>query len=265
MSAKSQFTETKGPEQLKGFGFNVGGAMVKEKSNFSLAVNGQNQYTTPNLSVALPNQTRFDVLDARQPFDNVNINALVDYALTRDQTLRVRVFAEQQQAIQPRHRRLRSSGARLRAGQQPLHVSRARGRTDRPPDVHQYAVDDVVDGLRIAVRYGGADDRRAGRVHAAAARSRPAACTARTCTFASDVDYIRGIHSWRGGVQVYADWYRANLNNNYLGTYTFADNDAFLRGHAAALHAQHRRSVAQLLPRADWRVLPGRLSVPRRV
>ena len=49
-------------------------------------------------------------------------------------------------------------------------------------------------------------------------------------TFASDVDYIRGRHSWRGGTQIYADWYRANLNNNYLGTYTFADNDAFLAG-----------------------------------
>ena len=33
------------------------------------------------------------------------------------------------------------------------------------------------------------------------------------------MDYVRGIHSWRGGVQMYGDWYHANLNNNYLGTY----------------------------------------------
>ena len=49
-------------------------------------------------------------------------------------------------------------------------------------------------------------------------------------TLASDVDYVRGIHSWRGGVQLYGDWYHANLNNNYLGTYTFSSLDAFEAG-----------------------------------
>ena len=36
MSAKSQFTPTKGPEQTRGYGFNIGGALIKDKSNFSL-------------------------------------------------------------------------------------------------------------------------------------------------------------------------------------------------------------------------------------
>jgi hypothetical protein len=49
-------------------------------------------------------------------------------------------------------------------------------------------------------------------------------------TAASDVDYIRGIHSWRGGVQLYADWYHANLNNNYLGTYIFSSLAAYEAG-----------------------------------
>ncbi len=83
-------------------------------------------------------------------------------------------------------------------------------------------------------------------------------------TFASDVDYVRGIHSWRGGVQVYADWYRANLNNNYLGTYIFSSLDAFEAGTPLLYTREHRRSDAELLPRADRRVLPGRLSVRRR-
>ena len=29
---------------------------------------------------------------------------------------------------------------------------------------------------------------------------------------------------------MYADWYRADLNNNYLGTYTFANNAAYEAG-----------------------------------
>ena len=89
MSAKSQFTPTKGPEQTRNWGANIGGAIVTEKSNFSIAVNGQNSYTTPNLSVATPGgETRFDVLGSRQPVEVLNINTLLDYALTRDQTLR---------------------------------------------------------------------------------------------------------------------------------------------------------------------------------
>ena len=89
MSARSQFTPTKADEQFRGYGVTVGGAIVRQKSNFSLSINGQNNYSTPNLNVALPNgQQRFDVLRLRQPFDRVDINGLLDYALTKDQTLR---------------------------------------------------------------------------------------------------------------------------------------------------------------------------------
>ena len=47
MSARNQFTPTKGPEQVRNYGVNVGGALVTQKSNFSLSVNGQSQYSTP--------------------------------------------------------------------------------------------------------------------------------------------------------------------------------------------------------------------------
>ena len=229
MSAKSPFTETKGPEQLKGFGFNVGGAMVKEKSNFSLSVNGQNQYTTPNLSVALPNQTRFDVLNARQHFDNVNISALVDYALTRDQTLRFgysqnnnkrsnlgignydlpeRAFRQDNNRYTFRALEAGPIGRRMFINTR-FTMSWMDFGSRSDTEARTIVVQD-------AFTQGGA--QQAGRVHG------------KNLTFASDVDYIRGRHSWRGGTQVYADWYRANLNNNYLGTYTFADNDAFLAG-----------------------------------
>ena len=54
MSAKSQFTPTKGAEQFRGYGGNIGGALVKNKSNFSLSVNGQSNFSTPNLNAATP-------------------------------------------------------------------------------------------------------------------------------------------------------------------------------------------------------------------
>jgi hypothetical protein len=49
-------------------------------------------------------------------------------------------------------------------------------------------------------------------------------------TLASDVDYVRGINSWRGGIQMYGDWYHATLNNNYLGTYTFSSLEEYEAG-----------------------------------
>ena len=70
--------------------------------------------------------------------------------------------------------------------------------------------------VQDAFTSGGA--QQAGRVHG------------KNLTFASDVDYVRGIHSWRGGVQMYGDWYRANLNNNYLGTYVFSSLAAYEAG-----------------------------------
>ena len=70
--------------------------------------------------------------------------------------------------------------------------------------------------VQDAFTSGGA--QQAGRVHG------------KNMTLASDLDYVRGINSWRGGIQMYGDWYHATLNNNYLGTYTFSSLDAFEAG-----------------------------------
>ena len=165
MNAKSQFTTTKGPEQNVGYGFNVGGAVIKQKSNFSLSVNGQDGYVTPNLTVATPDGARFDVLGQRQQFENVNINGLWDYALTRDQTFRFGYSQNNGRATQPGHRRLRPAGARVHVGQQRLHVPRTRSGPARAAGVHQLAGDDDLARLRQHGQRRSADDRRAGCVH----------------------------------------------------------------------------------------------------
>jgi hypothetical protein len=229
MSAKSQFTETKGPEQLRGYGFNVGGAMVKEKSNFSVSVNGQNEYRTPNLNVALPSETRFDVLDRQQHFNNVNISGLLDYALTRDQTLR---FGYSQNNNRRSNLGIGAYDLPERAFRSDNNAYTFRGLEAGPIGRRTFIntrftmtwrdfgsrsdVEAPTIVVQDAFTQGGA--QQAGRVHG------------RNLTLASDVDHIRGKHSWRGGVQAYADWYRANLNNNYLGTYFFSSNEAFLAG-----------------------------------
>jgi hypothetical protein len=44
------------------------------------------------------------------------------------------------------------------------------------------------------------------------------------------VDYIRGINSYRAGIQLDGGWYDSNANAGYLGTYTFADEAAYRSG-----------------------------------
>jgi len=229
MSARSQFTPTKGAEQTRGYGANIGGALVKEKSNFSVSVNGQSQYTTPNLNVALPTGKRFDVLSLRQPSESVNINGLFDYALTRDQTLR---FGYSQNNNERRNQGIGAYDLPERAFTQENNRYTVRALEAGPIGRRMFintrftmtwmnfgsrsAVEAPTIIVQDAFTSGGA--QQAGRVDG------------RNLTFASDLDYVRGIHSWRGGVQFYGDWYRANLSNNYLGTYVFSNLAAYEAG-----------------------------------
>jgi hypothetical protein len=49
-------------------------------------------------------------------------------------------------------------------------------------------------------------------------------------TLASDLDYVRGINSWRAGVMLYGDWYDSDSVNNALGTYTVSNIAAYQAG-----------------------------------
>jgi hypothetical protein len=229
MSAKSQFTPTKGPEQVRGYGFNIGGAVIPQKSNFSLSVNGQNSYSTPNLTVRTPTGTSFAVLGVRQPFEALSINGLFDYALTRDQTLR---FGYSQNDNTQRNQGIGAYDLPERAFSRDQHRYTIRALEAGPIGRRMFinsrmtmtwmnfgahsATEAPTIIVQDAFNSGGA--QQAGRVDG------------KNLTFASDLDYVRGIHSWRGGVQLYADWYRANLNFNYLGTYTFSSLAAYQAG-----------------------------------
>jgi hypothetical protein len=65
---------------------------MKNKASFSLGINGSTQYITPNAFTYIPGYGQFsEPLPIKQPSDNLGFNGLFDYALTRDQTLRVSV------------------------------------------------------------------------------------------------------------------------------------------------------------------------------
>lgn len=52
----------------------------------------------------------------------------------------------------------------------------------------------------------------------------------RTVGVGSDLDYVRGIHTIRTGLQLDAARWRSDDTSNYLGTFTFESLDEFLAG-----------------------------------
>jgi hypothetical protein len=228
-SGRSPFAATTPPEQLKNYGMGLGGTLVKNKSSFNLFVQGMNSYDTPIINAAASNGTRAEVLPIRTPHDTVFVNAQVDYALTLDQTLRFaynmnhnangnlgigaydyeeRAFSNEFTNNNLRIQHISPVGRRA--------FSRSRVQfiwTDS--DAHSRLEAPTIQVLDAFTR-GGA--QVAGGQHT------------RVVNIGSDLDYVRGIHTLRTGVQLDAGRVHADDTTNYLGTYTFESLDAYNAG-----------------------------------
>jgi hypothetical protein len=231
LAAKSPFLAAKGAEQSRNFGGNIGGALVEGRTSFSANVNGQSMYTTPSLNVVQATGTkRFEVLgNNRAPREFVNANGIVDHALTKDQTLRLS-YNFGRQALHNLGVGNYDLPERAYGGRQLNNQFRAQeagplGRRAfmntrlafRQMDLDLKSVTDAPTIIVLdAFNAGGAQTSQDIRQ--------------RGIQLASDVDYVRGIHSLRAGLQIDADWARAVLRNNYLGTYTFSSLDDYNAG-----------------------------------
>jgi hypothetical protein len=233
LSARNAFAPLKGPEQNDRYSLNIGGALLKQRSSFSLNINGSTQYTAPNIYAATPGgATRVETLLIKTPVDQRNVSALADYALTRDQTLRLGFYDNHynqqnlgvgaydfpERAYSTRnishYFRLQEAGP---VGRRVFINSRfligVFGSSSRS------AVEAPTIRVNDAFTSGGAQQRGGSRQAA--------------FELASDVDYIRGMNSWRAGVQIDRWSSRSDAETNYLGTYTFASLDAYNAGQPA--------------------------------
>jgi hypothetical protein len=229
MSGRSQFTPTRGPEQFRDFGGNIGGTLIQGKTSFSASLNGNSNYVSPILNVVLPDGRRAEALNVRQPSRNVNGNVLVDHALTRDQTLRVGVNfgRRKRENAGVGNYNLPERGFSQEENQNTFRIQEA-GPIGRRAFINtrfsfnwldldmSSATEAPTIIVQDAFTSGGAQQRQV--------------ATVRQTSLASDIDYVRGIHSWRGGVQIDGNWFTASSSFNYLGTYTFSDMEAYLRG-----------------------------------
>ena len=87
-NGSNPFVEVKAPERTQNYDVNVGGAIVPNKSSFSLFVGGRNQFDTPVATYTTLEGKQSQLLE-RRPNNGWNINGLFDYALTKEQMLRI--------------------------------------------------------------------------------------------------------------------------------------------------------------------------------
>jgi hypothetical protein len=230
LSARNPFATRKGPERQQNYGMNLGGSLAKEKASFSLSVQGGTSFLTPYAFSYIPGVGRFsEPLPIRQPSDNMFVYGLFDYALTRDQTLRISVnrnaFTQDNQGVGGNdaiERAFSSENAgtyfRLQeAG--PLgrrFFTNTRVMIGRTTSDSNSAIEAVTYSVVDARTTGGAQ-RRGGR---------------RGTTFSvqSDLDYVRGIQSVRTGISLDGGSYFSNDESNYLGTFLFDSPAAFEAG-----------------------------------
>jgi hypothetical protein len=230
LSGRSPFTPERGPEQFRNAMVGGGGTLVKNKASFNLFFNGTDSFETPNINASrATGGTRSEALTIRSPRDNYSVNGNVDYAVTIDQTLRFgfNVFRNDN----------RNLGIGLydyeeRAFSNETTFGSFRAQQIGPLGRRAF--------LRTRFQYGWNDSNQVSALEAPTIRvldefTRGGAQVrggqhSKILTLGGDLDYVRGLHTWRTGVQLDAGRWRSDDTSNYLGTYTFESLEAFNEG-----------------------------------
>ena len=228
--ARNPMVPRKGPAQSRNLSLSLGGTLIKDKSSFSLYVAETSSYTTPNLLQGVSaSGVQAKNLDLRATNNYLSIGGNLDYAVTKDQTLRlsasrygytngnqgVGVFDEITRAYSSDY-----TGYSVRVQEVgPLgrrFFTNTRFALNWSDSVSHSATEELTTMIVGGYNSGGAQ-MKGGRY-------------TRTFSLMSDLDYVRGRHSVRGGVQFDGGRYRSDAVSNYLGTYTFASQAAFDAG-----------------------------------
>jgi hypothetical protein len=215
----------RGAAQSLMYGVGLNGTLINQRASFQINYNGTDSYSTPlTVTATSAGQVRANA-PIRSPQDNSFYSGGLDYALSRDQVLRLnfngsRFTRENTLGNFDRVERA-SSGEDSSFGlflQQngPLgrrFVLNTRLSVFGGDSTVRSAVEAPTIMVNDAFNSGGA--QRRGGSHA------------RNYFLNSDLDYVRGIHSIRTGLEVQYARSRTDSDSNYFGTYVFEDLAAF--------------------------------------
>jgi hypothetical protein len=231
MSGRSPFAAVRPPERTQDYQFFLGGALITDRLGYNLNFNGLTAWETPLINAALPTGIRAETLGIRTPREFTNFNGNLDYALTKDQVLRVgfnrnttlfrnqgiglydeieRAYAAETTTYQFRMQEAGPLGRRFFMNTR-LFVAWTDSKSTSAVEAPTIRVNDAF--------------TRGGQQLSGGPRSR-------NVTLASDLDYVRGVHSVRMGLNSETAWVGSNAFSNYLGTYTFESLGAFNEGRA---------------------------------
>jgi hypothetical protein len=221
--------QQKGPERTQSYNGGIGGSLIKQKASFSINANSNTSFDTPYYHYFTPDGTPVEGLAPRRPRDNMYLFGLFDYAITKDQTLRMNLSHDQSTSknigiggfdllergytSEDRNSTLRIQEAGP-LGRRFFINTRASINRSRSDSSSLFEVPTI--NVLEAFTSGG-QQRRGG-------------VRSNTINLQSDLDYVRGIHSVRTGLQLNGGSYRSDDSSNYLGTYTFVDLAAFQAG-----------------------------------
>ncbi|MGB2713585.1 MAG: carboxypeptidase regulatory-like domain-containing protein [Vicinamibacterales bacterium] len=229
LDGKNPLVGQRGPAQSLMYGVGLNGTLVSERASFHLNFNGQDSYSTPVLYAATPSGPIKGNSSLRSPADNVFYNGGFDYALTRDQVLRVAFNGSRfnrnnegvgtHDLIERAYSSENSSFGLFIQQNGPLgrrFVLNTRVSIFGSDSVAHSALEAPTIVVNEWFTSGGA--QRRGGIHG------------RNYWLNSDLDYVRGIHSVRTGIEIQYARSRTDSESNYLGTYVFEDLAAFEAG-----------------------------------
>jgi hypothetical protein len=229
LGGSNPFVDVKAPERTQNFDVNIGGAIVPNKSSFSLFAGGRKQFDTPVATYTTIGGGKQSTLLGRRPNDGWNVNSMFDYNLTQSQILRVGYsqnystrsnlgiggfdLAERAYANQTRGNQLRVQEAGP-VGRNMFLNTRLQLRLYKSDSTSQLEAQTirVLDGAtRGGAQVAGGVDQK-------------------DIELSSDLNYVRGNHQMRTGIALEGRHYRTDSAANYLGTYIFTNEGDFLVG-----------------------------------
>jgi hypothetical protein len=219
-NARNAFTPEKADEQLRQYGFSLAGTIRPNRTSFSINGGGGYQYTSPNLLAVLPDGTTVtDTL--QQPRDSFNISARVDQGVSKDHAVRLSVDVDTS-----RTRNLGIGGFNLFSRAYTGETTNVMVRMSENGPIGRRMFSET----RLQLR--STDNQNRSSVEAPTIRVNDAFTGGGaqmrggqrgfTFEFASDLDYVRGAHSWRTGALIEGGSFTSDDISNYLGTFTFA-------------------------------------------
>ena len=228
LGGSNPFVSIKAPERTQNFDVNLGGAIQPNKSSFNLFLGGRKQFDTP-VATYTTEAGKVSQLLGRRPNDGWNLNGMFDYMLTREQILRIgysqnystrsnlgiggfdlaeRAYSNENSSNQLR---VQEAGPVGRNAYLNTRLQLRLFRSSSHAAIEAPTIR-VLDGFTS----GGAQVR--GGVNQ------------KDFELNTDLNYVRGNHTMRTGIQVEGRHYRTDSQSNYLGTYIFSSDADYALG-----------------------------------